>query len=130
FSNMIAVFLTRISIVQVARLRGQPGAPQQGRGRLHVFEVRILEKGGVLQAETKHTVETQVGHPDQSEGGKLRRRQREGNQQEHYRAHIRVHEIVASYAPLGVDEVTQHEEIRRQKQKREQAPREMTRAIK
>jgi hypothetical protein len=74
-----------------------------------VLQVRILEKSGVFQTETEHTVQAQVRQANQSDRSELRRGQQQGNQQKRHRASIRVNEIVESRAPPGVDQITQHE---------------------
>jgi hypothetical protein len=74
-----------------------------------VLQVRILEKRGVFQTETEHTVQAQLRQPSQSERSELRRGQQQGNQQKRQRASIRVNETVESRAAPGADQITLHE---------------------
>ena len=85
----------------------------------------VFESGGVFQPKAEHAVHSDVGGPNQKERGKKGPVCIKGKTKRKQRARIRVNQVVDCRADSYVDEITQHEQIRDEKQNKKKQPASM-----
>jgi hypothetical protein len=107
----------------------KPRGPEVAGFGSHVLEVRVLESRRILQTKAQHPVQADVCQPDQRAGLKNGKRSHDRDNQQQNRHGRSVHEVVEGRAYLGVQHITQHEQIGCEQQQRKQPPMEVSRTV-
>src|SRR5215469_15128901 len=94
-----------------------------------MLKVSIFEASGVFQAIPQHSVKTNVGRPNQGKWQQLPLRCQDSDGDQNSRSEKRVNRVVDRSPNLGIDEIAEHEKIRREKKDSEQDPTRMVLAI-
>jgi hypothetical protein len=94
-----------------------------------MLKVSIFEARGVFQAISQHSVKTNVRRPNQGKWQQLPLRCQNSDGDQNCRSKKRVNRVVDCSTNLGIDEIAEHEKIRREKKDSEQDPTRMVLAI-
>jgi len=86
------------------------------------IQVRVLESSRILQPVSKHSVETDVGDPDEGEFPTRLMVEAESVSRQQQRADIRVDGVVRDGSQADIDGVADHGKIGHQKEQDEQEP--------
>lgn len=84
-----------------------------------MLKVSVFEASGVFQAIPQHSVKTNMRRPDEGTRKQLPFRGKNSNDDQDSRREKRVNKVVDCSANSGIDEIAEHEKIRREKEGRE-----------